>query len=145
VFVRRKKVKGNIYYQLVRNYREDGKHKQQMLCHLGRYKSLEAAIATERKLAEHHEQQASYWSAEAQLIKDIYLDEYADQISGDFPSRLQAYLRWRASSKTLDEYERMELVDEHHDYGDQADQHRKWATAHKDRLNKFLVCKRRYF
>ena len=52
MFVRRKKVKGNTYYQLVRNVREDGKHKQQFLCHLGPHKSLEAAIAAERKLAE---------------------------------------------------------------------------------------------
>ena len=99
MFVRRKKVKGNTYYQLVRSTREDGKHKQKVLCHLGRHKSLEAAIAAERALAERHELEAAYCSEEAQVIKDVCLEEYAEEIGGDFPSRNQAYLRWRAFSK----------------------------------------------
>jgi hypothetical protein len=96
VFVRRKKVKGNIYYQLVRSIREDGKHRQKILCHLGRHKSLEASIAAERALAEHHERESAYWSEEAQDTKDLCLEEYAQEFGGDFPSRKQAYLRWRA-------------------------------------------------
>jgi hypothetical protein len=50
VFVRRKKVKDNIYYQLVGNYRENGKHRQQVLCHLGQHESLDAAIDYEKDM-----------------------------------------------------------------------------------------------
>jgi hypothetical protein len=97
VFVRRKKVNGNTYYQLVRNYREDGKHRQQVLCHLGRYKSIEAAIAGERELAEEQEREASLALEVAQLIKDDCLRDYAEELDGTFPaSRQQAYFRWIA-------------------------------------------------
>ena len=51
-FVRRKNVRGYTYYQLVRNYREGGEHRQEMLEHLGHHDSLEAAIlAEDRKVA----------------------------------------------------------------------------------------------
>jgi len=148
VFVRRKQVKGNIYYQLVRNYREDGKHRQQVLCHLGRHKSLEAAIAAERELAEVHERGAAHWSEHAQLTKDYCLEAYPDQISGDLPSRRQAYLQWRSASHIISSTDRrhfLELVYEYHDYMENAQRHKKWAAAHKDRLNKFLECQRKYF
>ena len=48
-FVRRKKVRGYTYYQFVRNYREGGKHRQEVLCHLGPYDSLEEAIRAEEQ------------------------------------------------------------------------------------------------
>jgi hypothetical protein len=52
-FVRSKKVRGHTYYQLVRNYRDEGKHRQEVLAHLGHHDSLEAAIlAEERKVAD---------------------------------------------------------------------------------------------
>jgi hypothetical protein len=127
VFVRRKKVKGNTYYQLVRNVREDGKHKQQFLCHLGPHKSLEAAIAAERELAEHHERVAATHSEEAQYVKEFCLEEYTEEIEemrGDFPSRRQAYLRWRylrwsgrafrAGRDWQDEYELYDLINHYH-------------------------------
>jgi hypothetical protein len=106
MFVRPKKVNGNTYYQLVRSFREDGKVKQQFLCHLGRHKSREAAIAAERELAERHEREAAYWSEEAKDTKDVCLEEYAEEIGGDFPSRKQAHLRWRAFSKEYNESHR---------------------------------------
>jgi len=49
VFVRYKTVKGHRYYQLVRNYREDGNHRQEVLCHLGPHDSIDAAIEAERR------------------------------------------------------------------------------------------------
>ena len=115
MFVRRKKVKGNIYYQLVRNYREDGKHRQQFLCHLGRHKSLEAAIAAERELAEEHEDKAAHWSEEARLTKELLHEEYGEEIGHTVPSRRQADLRWRAfwkeyRQKYLMPYERWRWV-----------------------------------
>jgi hypothetical protein len=48
-FLRYKTVKGHRYYQLVRNYREDGVHRQEVLCHLGPHDSIDAAIAAERR------------------------------------------------------------------------------------------------
>jgi hypothetical protein len=50
-FVRRKKVRDYTYYQLVRNYRKEGKHRQEMLAHLGHHDSLEAAILAEERTA----------------------------------------------------------------------------------------------
>lgn len=46
-FVRRTPAKGKkyYYYQWVRNYREDGRHKQEFLAHLGPHPTPEAAIA----------------------------------------------------------------------------------------------------
>jgi hypothetical protein len=151
VFVRRKKVKGNTYYQLVRNYREDGKHKQQFLCHLGRYKSLEAAIVAERELAEHHERAAATHSEEAQYFKKVCLEEYAEEIEemgGHFPSRRQAYLRWRAfpgGHTWQEEYELYSLIDEHHYHRNIVRLEEKRAAAHRTQLNKFLECQRKYF
>jgi hypothetical protein len=99
MFVRRKKVKGNIYYQLVRNSREAGKHKQKVLCHLGRHRSLEAAIAAERELAEQHQGKAAGWSNEAKFLKEDLIAEYGQEIGNIVPSRQQAYFRWRAFRK----------------------------------------------
>ena len=48
-FVRYKEVNGKRYYQLVRNYRERGKHRQEVLCHLGVHDSLEKAIEHETR------------------------------------------------------------------------------------------------
>jgi hypothetical protein len=162
VFVRRKRVKGNTYYQLVRNYREDGKHKQQFLCHLGPHKSLEAAIATERELAEHHERVAATHSEEAQISKELCLEEYAEEIEemgGDFPSRRQAYLRqirplrggrrgtdWQKYIVRRDkELELYYLINDHHYHRDIVRREKKWAATHRTQLNKFLEFKREYF
>jgi hypothetical protein len=153
VFVRRKKVKGNTYYQLVRNYREDGKHKQQFLCHLGRYKSLEAAIAAERELAEQHERAVATHSEEAQYIKELCLREYAEEIEemgGDFPSRRQAYLRWGPAwaawaAWLKDEGELASLIDDHHYHRNIVRQAKKRAATHRKNPHKFLECKRKYF
>jgi hypothetical protein len=149
VFVRTKKVKGNTYYQLVRNYREDGKHKQQVLCHLGQYRSLEDAIETERNLAENDENEAASLAKEAQAIKERCYREYPEVFSGDFPSRREAYYwRWFAAdlpTRWQDARNVLELVLEYHDCKDWARESREWAAAHKARLDKFLECTRRYF
>jgi hypothetical protein len=148
VFVRRKKVKGNTYYQLVRNYREDGKHKQQFLCHLGRYKSLEAAIAAERELAERHERAAATHLEEAQYFKELCLQEYAEELEemgGDFPSRRQVYLRWGPAWVWQDEDGLASLIDAHHYHRNIVREEKKRAATHRKKLNKFLECKRKYF
>jgi hypothetical protein len=99
LFVRRKTVKGNSYYQLVRNYREAGKHKQKVLCHLRQYRSLEAAIEAERELAEEHEGGAARWSDEARETMEVLFGDYGEEIGNVVPSRRQANFRWRAFCK----------------------------------------------
>ena len=48
-FVRAKVVEGYTYYQLVHNYREAGKHRQKVLCHLGKHSSLDKAVEDKRR------------------------------------------------------------------------------------------------
>jgi hypothetical protein len=43
-FVRKRRVQGKEYYQLVENYRENGKHRQRVLVHLGKHPTLESMI-----------------------------------------------------------------------------------------------------
>ncbi len=43
-YVRKKKVKGEEYYQLVEGRRENGKVKQRVLCHLGQYPTVDVAL-----------------------------------------------------------------------------------------------------
>ena len=43
-FVRKKRVQDKEYYQLVENYRENGKHRQRVLVHLGKHPTLESMI-----------------------------------------------------------------------------------------------------
>jgi hypothetical protein len=43
-FVRKKRVGGREYYQLVETHRVDGKPRQKMLVHLGRYPTVDEAL-----------------------------------------------------------------------------------------------------
>jgi hypothetical protein len=74
-YVRRKKIRGKngktyTYHQLVRGYREDGKVKQEIVAHLGRYETPEAALACWQKRAELYRQHARDHMRGAQLIRD---------------------------------------------------------------------------
>jgi hypothetical protein len=72
-FVLQKNVKGYRYYQLVRNYREQGKHRQEVIKHLGPHDSLEGAIlATKRALGSILERQV-YWVDRSERAADIAL------------------------------------------------------------------------
>lgn len=44
-YVRRKRVKGNDYYQLVRSRQVEGKTRQELLLHLGKNETVDAAEA----------------------------------------------------------------------------------------------------
>jgi hypothetical protein len=48
-FIRAKSVDGREYYQLVENYREDGRHRQRVLAHLGTSPDVGAAIERHTK------------------------------------------------------------------------------------------------
>jgi hypothetical protein len=43
-YIRKKKVDGREYYQVVEGYREDGKVKQRVLAHLGRHATIDEAL-----------------------------------------------------------------------------------------------------
>jgi hypothetical protein len=88
-FVRSKRVGGHKYYQLVRNYREGGKHKQQVLVHLGPHDTLEAAIAAERRSVAHLEDAVSRAREEVERRKTHLLTTYAEELGGELPGFLQ--------------------------------------------------------
>ncbi len=74
-YVRKKKIRGEngktyTYHQLVRGYREDGKVKQEVVAHLGRHETPEAALAYWEERAEWSRQQARDHMRGAQLIRD---------------------------------------------------------------------------
>ncbi len=65
-FIRRKKVHGHNYYQAVRNYRDkNGKHRQEVLCHLGVHSSLDAAIDAKRKRVKIYQELTLSWRTAA--------------------------------------------------------------------------------
>ena len=49
MFVRTKKVGEHEYYQVVENYREDGRHRQRVVAHLGHHNSVEDALEAARR------------------------------------------------------------------------------------------------
>jgi hypothetical protein len=80
-YVRKKKIRGNngktyTYHQLVRGYREDGKVKQEVVAHLGRHETPEAALDCWQKRAELWRQHARDHMRGAQLIRDGALRPY---------------------------------------------------------------------
>jgi hypothetical protein len=61
MFVRTKKVGDRTYKQLVENYREDGRHRQRVVAHLGHYDTPEEALEGLRgELAEHRSEDGEH-------------------------------------------------------------------------------------
>lgn len=85
-FVRSKKVNGNEYFQVVRNYREGGKHKQEVLHHLGLHRSVEEAIEYRRHQLEAHLRIAASFEEEAEATKEYLLDFYGIQVDAITPA-----------------------------------------------------------
>jgi hypothetical protein len=80
-YMRKKKIRGKngktyTYHQLVRGYREDGKVKQEVVAHLGRHETPEAALACWQKRAELWRQHARDHMRGAQLIREGTLRPY---------------------------------------------------------------------
>ncbi len=107
-FVRYKTVKGNKYYQYVRNYREGGRHKQEVLCHLGPHDSLDGAIDYESQMMSLSLSEASMWEEEANSTKAYLLETYSDVLGDEVPTMQEAYSRWEAFLEEHEEslYER---------------------------------------
>ena len=96
-FVRYKMVKGRRYYQLVRNYRENGKHRQQMLCHLGQHKSLDEAIDHEQRAIATHLREAASQEKEAASTKAYLFEFYGDRFTDKLPTYEEADSAWYAA------------------------------------------------
>src|SRR5215203_3393767 len=91
VFVRRKKMHGKHYYQLVRNDRVAGKHRQQVLCHLGVHDSIQAAIADTQRQVAHYEKEAASKEAEAHRKEAELKERYGDDV--EILNARQAHLK----------------------------------------------------
>jgi hypothetical protein len=102
-FVRYKTVKGRKYYQYVRNYREGGRHKQEVLCHLGRYRSLEDAIAGSHYSMMFGLSDVAFWEEEADSTKGYLLEFYGDELGGEVPSRAEARARLQLFEEERDD------------------------------------------
>lgn len=64
-FIRTKKVGDKEYRQLVENYRDDGRHRQRVLAHLGKHETLEEAIEAARVKVEAAKSE-KFWEARGQ-------------------------------------------------------------------------------
>jgi hypothetical protein len=102
-FVRYKVVKGRKYYQYVRNYRVGGRHKQEVLCHLGpRHDSLEGAIDYETWMTIDSLRTAAEWEKEADSTKGYLLEFYGEELGNEIPGRAEARSRWEALKEDRD-------------------------------------------
>jgi len=93
-FVRYNVVKGRKYYNYVRNYREEGRHRQEVLCYLDPYESLEEAIKDNHELMVEWLTEAAFWKEEADSTGGYLLEFYGDELGGEIPSCDEASARW---------------------------------------------------
>lgn len=105
-FVRTKSVDGNKYYQLVRNYREGGKHRQEVLYHLGKHRSLEAAIKAETDELNYLWGERAFWLEESEdfeirLRREEDLERF---FNGEMPGLGAAQERQEDLQKRFREY-----------------------------------------
>jgi|SRR5215204_680319 len=169
-FIRQKRVGRHRYYQVVRNYREEGKHKQETLCHLGRYSSLEEAIDEVSKEVRRTEEKAAESRERSQEAKEHLLDTYGAELGYKIPSKDEVLPRWRdlcyerqweyrlADSYSLDgeakEHRQAEWITEcrmyealftYHTLLDLAVDYDKMASVNRMRLNKLVAISQKYF
>ncbi len=117
-FVRsKKKANGQKYYQVVRNYRERGKHRQEVLCYLGTHNSLEQAMEYARQHETFLWEEAATWRKEAERRKIYLLQNYGKELEGGIPD-------YRVASSVWEELER----DLHREYWHH------WNTVQEVRL-----------
>ena len=76
-FIRTKQVEGREYRQLVENYREDGKHRQRVLAHLGKHETLEEAIEALQNRLERLEPQRDEQHTEAEEYRQGILRHFS--------------------------------------------------------------------
>jgi hypothetical protein len=173
-FVRHKTVKGRKYYQYVRNYREGGQHKQEVLYHLGRHDSLDSAIHYEKQMMLQHWVASGSWEKEASSAKSYLHEFYGDELGGKIPKSYEALSRWELFQEDFDrrtgwlyrpnaltdeeweaEWRRWEVrwryekglfdsVLDYHDANWKAYRHRRRGNIHYDRLNRLTALQQKY-
>jgi hypothetical protein len=81
-----------VYHQVVRNYRdENGKHHQEVLCHLGPHDSLSARRLWLLEQAKRYGERAALDKKRAKALKDRLLDLYGwEFVDGAIPSEAEA-------------------------------------------------------
>jgi len=164
-FVRYKIVKGRKYYEYVRNYREGGKHKQEVLCYLGPYRSLRAAISNTQYMVQLYSDAAAEIEEEAESTKGYLLEFYGEELGGEIPSEDEAWekqmrgelLPW-SRVRLLPEYEqgpaevkhRRQLQDlfssirDYHRARSYADLYKVLAEDYRAKLDKYTAVKQKY-
>jgi hypothetical protein len=96
-FVRRKKMHGKHYYQLVHNYRVGGRHRQKVLCHLGVHESIEGAIEGAKQQVTFHEELATSKGKDAERIRAKIKVVYGEEVTiydKDYAEEELKRLRW---------------------------------------------------
>lgn len=89
-FVRKKRVDGQEYYQLVENYQENGKVRQRVLAHLGRDPSVEAAIEELERYIENFRGWAARSRAKAQEVREPW-EAWRERYLSQYPERREQY------------------------------------------------------
>jgi|SRR5215210_2893854 len=164
-FVRSKRVGGQKYYQLVRNYREGGKHRQEVLYHLGKHRSLDEAIEAEKKKLISLRGQFLYWADEAQEWEQELgnwecLDTYLAEFDGEKPSLAEAYAKQnnlRKRRRDHSELTRSQLSDldmtvicldyivKFYGADHRSEMYRNQVIDQEQKLDKLLDLRRKYF
>lgn len=107
-FVRPKVVEGRTYYQLVHNHRAAGKHRQKVLCHLGKHSALELAIEDMSREEEELRNKTAEVFRKTTEIKQNILDRYSEIIDREIPSLGEACSMEDEAWEYFDEYYSME-------------------------------------
>jgi hypothetical protein len=152
-FIRYKTVKGRRYYQLVRNYREAGVHRQQVICHLGPHESIDAAIEAEHQRIKvplsWEAYRASYWreraagaQEEAALHGGVLEEAEANRSLAELwaaPGFSESDF-WESP-----EWSRAEYSNVYHEARRQLASYEALMAARRTRLDKLLEARRMYF
>jgi hypothetical protein len=162
-FIRSKMVNGNKYYQVVRNYREGGKHKQEVICHIGIHPSLREEVAYRQIQVKRHRNAAALWEQEAKAAEDYLLEFYGiqfDSYGPDKAARLGVIKRaeqelehWISLTEEqrglykrhLSDYGPIEGIIDYHISKRNAEQNNERADLHDAKIKELTQVHRKYF
>lgn len=110
-FVRYKIVDGRKYYQLVRNYREAGRHRQEVLCHLGTNDSIGAAIEEASREEARHRSAEFKHLRDLEVMTDDIIAMFNNKFGNDLPNLSAAFERARSVRREYENIGRKYLKD----------------------------------